>query len=130
MVAVVGSVGANTMIRSFVLILLLSVAACSSEKISSNEHAMQQIQNIPEFKEFVDSIPSDVAKPYIRAEVKDESPFYEFYVGTSLPTHTVLWKRFRINRQSGEITVYDDRTDEYVTLDEWAVRVKLGTMPR
>lgn len=113
------------------LMIILSAVACkSSSKVISNEQAYQMVQGIPEVQEYVAELVRDHAKPYMRLESESDDPFYEFYVGSDQPTHTVVWKRFRVDRKSGVATVYDNKADEYVTLEEWRERIKTGVMTK
>lgn len=116
------------------LILLMGVLAfmaCKSvPKVASDAQAYQLVQGIPEVQEYVTELIKSDAKPYMRLESGGNGPFYEFYVGSNQTTHTVIWKRFKVDRKTGEARVYDNKTDEYVSLDEWRARIKSGVMTK
>lgn len=115
----------------FLLIGTLSLVACNpASKVTSAEQAYPLVQNVPEVQEFVAELVKNDAKPYMRLESVDKDLFYEFYVGSSQPTHTVIWRRFKVERKTGQVQVYDNNADEYVSLDEWRTRVKTGLMSK
>lgn len=115
----------------FLLIGTLFLVACTpASKVTSDEQAYQLVQNVPEVQEYVTELVKGDTKPYMRLESVNKDPFYEFYVGSSQPTHTVIWRRFKVDRKTGQIKVYDNKADEYVSLDEWRTRVKSGLMSK
>lgn len=116
---------------TFLLLIFVNTTSCKhSMQVTSEEQAYQFVQKVPEVQDFVADLVNMGAKPYIRMEASDNASLYEFYVGSNELTHTAVWKRFRVDRKTGQIQVYDNKADEYVPLDEWRTRVKTGLMSK
>ncbi len=89
----------------------------------TNTDAFNKISNLPEVKAYFQKL-GEVekgVKPVIREESDnpDGNNLFEYYVGESHTTHSVLWNRFAVNRRSGEVFVFNQEEGEYIPINKW-----------
>lgn len=113
----------SILLRVFIGLLVMQVVSGCSAKTSmtSEAEAMDIIKSRPETMAFAERL-EKVENVSIFMKVEgggSESEAYDIYVGESHPTHTVLWNRFRVNKLTKRVYVYDVGSDTYIPIEQW-----------
>jgi len=84
----------------------------------TQEKAIKAVQSLEEVQRYTIQLRGKNSRPFIKEESHDDKSA-EFSVGESLPTHTVLWNRFSINKENGNIFIFDIESGDYISIEKW-----------
>ncbi|MFA5800340.1 MAG: hypothetical protein WC840_05295 [Candidatus Peribacteraceae bacterium] len=114
--------------KIIIFAILLSLFSISCAKGGLTETAsFSKIHKLPEVQSFIEKIGRvEGVRPVIRQEESsaENANLFEYYVGESYPTHSVLWNRFAVDKKTSEVFVFDIESGDYISIEKWREKQK------
>jgi hypothetical protein len=102
-----------------VVVVVLSSCTPSTTRSLSADDAERVVSTLPETRAFQGKLEAVGRQLIIVDETEAGSQAFQFYVGEDVSDHTVLWNRFRVDRQSGVVLVWEPVNDQWLSVVEW-----------
>jgi hypothetical protein len=102
----------------FVMVVLSSCTQSTTPSLSADD-AERVVSTLPETRAFQGELEVVGRQLVIVDETEAGSQAFQFYVGEDAGALTVLWHRFRVDRQSGVVLVWEPVNDQWLSVVEW-----------
>jgi hypothetical protein len=104
-----------------VLFVVAALSSCthSTTRPVTADDAQRVISTLPETHAFQGQLMGVGRKLIIVDQSEVGAQAFQFYVGEDAGDHTALWNRFRVDRRSGVVLVWEPIDDQWLTLVEW-----------